>query len=94
MVVGAEAETFDLVLDAGEAGQDEDRRLDLANPQRPQHLEARHIRQIQIEQDDVVIIELAQIDALFAEVGRVDVEALRLEHQLDRLRGHAIVFDQ
>ena len=29
VVVGAEAETLDLVLDAGEAGEDQDRRLDL-----------------------------------------------------------------
>jgi hypothetical protein len=29
VVVGAEAEALDLVLDAGEAGEDEDRRVDL-----------------------------------------------------------------
>jgi hypothetical protein len=32
------------------------------------HLEARHIRQVQIEQDDVVIVQLAEIDPLFTEV--------------------------
>jgi hypothetical protein len=35
VVVGAEAETAHLVLDAGHAGQDQDRGLDLGNPQRP-----------------------------------------------------------
>src|SRR5215471_16082424 len=94
VVVGAEAEALDLVLDAGEAGEDEDRRLDLGDPQRAQHLEPGHVREVQVEQDDVVIIELAKVDALFAEVRRVDVEALGFQHQLDRLRSRAIVFDQ
>ena len=59
-----------------------------------QHLEAGHVRQVQVEQDDVVVVELAEIDALFAEIRRVDVEALGLEHQLDRLRSGAIVLNQ
>ncbi len=83
VVVGAEAETLDLVLDAGEAGEDQDRRLHLGDAQRAQHLEARHVGQVQVEQDDVVVVELAEIDALFAQIGRVDVEALGFEHQLD-----------
>ena len=40
-----------------------------------------HVGQVQVEQDDVVIIELAEVQALFAKVGRVDVEAFRREHQ-------------
>ena len=94
VVVGAEAEALDLVLDAGEAGEDQDRRLDLRDPQRAQHLEARHVGQVQVEQDDVVIVELAEIDAFFAEIGGVDVEALGFEHQLDGLSGRAVVFNQ
>ena len=94
VVVGAEAEALDLVLDAGEAGEDQDRRLDLGDAQELQHLVARHVGQVQVEQDDVVVVELAEIDAFFAEVGRVDVEALGLEHQLDALRGRAVVFNQ
>ena len=94
VVVGAEAEALDLVLDAGEAGEDQDRRLDLARRAAAQHLVAGHVRQVQVEKDDVVVVELAEIDAFFAEVGRVDVEALGLEHQLDGLRGRAIVFNQ
>ena len=58
VVVGAEAETLHLVLDAGEAGQDQDRRLDLGNAQRPQDLVAGHVRQVQVEEDDVVVVEL------------------------------------
>ena len=94
VVVGAEAQALDLVLDAGEAGQDQDRSLDLGDPQRPQNLETGHVRQVQVEQDDVVVVEFAKVDTLFAEIRRVDVEALGLEHQLNRLRCGAIVLDQ
>ncbi len=94
VVVGAEAEAPDLVLDAGEAGEDQDRRLDLRDAQAAQHLVARHVGQVQVQQDDVVVVELAEIDAFLAEIGRVDVEVLGLEHQLDALRCSAVVFDE
>ncbi len=94
VVVGAEAETSDLVLDPGEAGEDQDRRFHLGDAQAAQHFEARHVRQVDVEEDNVVIVDFAEIDPFLAEIGRVDVEALRLEHQLDRLRRGAIVFDQ
>jgi len=64
------------------------------DPQRTQNLEPRHVRKVEVEHDDVVIVEFPKVDALLTEVRRVDVEALRFEHQLDRLRGGAIVFDQ
>src|SRR5208283_4457566 len=44
--------------------------------------------------NDVVIVHLAEIDPFFTEIGGVDVEARGFEHQLDRLRSGAIVFDQ
>ena len=59
-----------------------------------QHVVAGHVGQVEVEQDDVVIVELAEIDAFFAEIGRVDVEALGFEHQLDRLRDGAVIFNQ
>ena len=37
---------------------------------------------------------LNMIDTFFAEIGSVDVEALRLEHQFDALRRRAIVFNE
>src|SRR5262249_1139262 len=64
------------------------------NAQRAQHFEAGHVREVQVEQDDVVVVDLAKIDAFFAKICGVDVEALGFEHQLDRLRGGAIVFNQ
>jgi len=83
VVVGAEAETFDLVLDAGQAGEDQDRRLHFGDAQGAQDLEARHVGQVQVQQNDVVVVELAEVDAFFTQVGGVDVEALGFKHQLD-----------
>ena len=94
VVVGAVAKSFDLVLDAGHPGKDQDGRLDLGDPQRAQHLVAGHVGQVEIEQNDVVIIKLAEVDALLAEVRDIDVEVLRLQHQFNALRGRRIVFDQ
>src|SRR5262245_20449723 len=45
VVVGAEAETAHLVLDAGEAGEDQDRRLHFRDAQAAQNLETRHVGQ-------------------------------------------------
>jgi hypothetical protein len=69
-------------------------RVHLAHPQGAQNIEAAHVRQIQVQQDQVVVIDLAQIHALFAKIRRVDVEAFRLQHQLDGLRGGAVILDQ
>src|SRR5256885_14479530 len=94
VVVGANAETFDLVLDAGEAGEDQNGCLDLGNPELLEYVVAGHIRQVQVEQDNVVIVELSEVDAFFPEVRRIDVETLRFKHQLDRLRDGAVIFYQ
>ena len=83
MAIGAEAETFDLVLDAGQAGEDQDRRLHLGDAQGAQNLETRHVGQVQVQEDDVVVVELAEIDAFFPQIGGVDVETLGFQHQLD-----------
>ena len=94
VVVSAEAEAANLVLDASHAGEDEDRRLDLREAQRAQHFVAGHIGKVEIEKDDVVVVELSEIDAFFTEVGGIDVEAFGFEHQLDALRCRAIVFNE
>jgi hypothetical protein len=46
------------------------------------------------KQNDVVIVELAEIDAFFAKVGGVGVEALRFQYQLNRLSSGAVVLNQ
>src|SRR5205085_11638254 len=76
VVVGADAETLDLVLDAGKAGEDQNGGLDLGDPELLEHVIAGHVGQVQVEKDNVVIVELSEVDALFAEVGRIDVKAL------------------
>ena len=78
----------------GHAGKDQDRRLDLGEAKRPQHFVAGHVGEVQVEENDVVVVELAEVDALFTEVRRVDVEALRFQHQLDALCGCTVVFYQ
>ena len=85
---------LDLVLDAGEAGEDEDGRVDLGHAQCLQDLVARQVRQVEVEQDEVVVVELAEVDAFFAQVGGVDVETFRLEHQFDALGRRGIILDQ
>ncbi len=68
--------------------------LILVTPQRPQHLITGHVGQIEVEQDDVVVVELAEIDPFFAEIGDVNVEILGLQHQFDALRGGRVVLNQ
>src|SRR5262249_22754049 len=75
VVVGAVAETADFVLDTGKARQNQNRRLHLGDAQRPQNFESRHVGKVQVKQNDVVVVELAEIDAFFAKVGGVGVEA-------------------
>ena len=68
--------------------------LILENPELLEHVITGHVGQVQVEQDDVVIVELAEIEALFAQIGRVDVEAFGAEHQLDALRRRRLVLNQ
>jgi len=53
-----------------------------------------HIGQVEIKQDDIVVVELAQIEAFFAQIRRIDVEALSREHQLDGTCRSRLVLDQ
>ena len=94
VVIGTDAEALDLILDAGEAGEDQNGGLDLRNPELLEHVVAGHVGQVKVEKDNVVIIELTEIDAFFPEVRRIDVETLGFEHQLDRLRDSAVIFNQ
>ena len=94
VVVGADAETLDLVLDAGEAGEDQNGCFDLGDPKLLEHVVTGHVGQVKVEQDNVVIVEFSEIDAFFPEVRRIDVETLGFQHQLDRLRDGAVIFYQ
>ncbi len=59
-----------------------------------EHLVAVDVRQHQVEEDDVVVVELADLDAVLAELARVDHEAAGTQHQFDGPRGGGVVFDQ
>jgi len=94
VIVGAKPKATNLILDPDHAGENEDRGRNLGNAQRFQDIEAAHIRQVQIQQDNVVVIELAEVYPLLAKVRRVNVEAFRLQHELDALRGCAVIFNE
>jgi len=94
VVVGTNAETLDLVLDAGKAGEDQNGGLDLRHPKLLQHVITGHVGQIEVEKDNVVIVKFTEIDAFFSEIRRIDVETLGFKHQLDRLRDGAVIFYQ
>ena len=94
VVVGTDAEALHFILGAGEARQDQDRRLDLGDAQGTQHLEPGHVGEIEVEQNDVVVVQFSEVDAFLAKVGRIDVETLRLQHQLDRLSRGSVVLNQ
>ena len=94
IIVGTEAQTLHLVFNAGKAGENEDGGVDLGDTQSFENLIAGHVGQVQIEQDDVVIIKLAQIDTFLAQVGAIYVEAFGLQHELNALGRCHIIFDQ
>lgn len=52
-----------------------------------------HIREIEIQDHNVVIVKLTEIDALLAEVRRIDVKALGRKHHLDAARCRLIVLN-
>src|SRR6185312_2144590 len=79
---------------AGEAGEDQNGGLDLRDAELLQHVVTGHVGQVQVEKDNVVIVQFAEIDAFLTEVRRIDVKTLGLEHQLDRLRDGAVIFYQ
>ena len=35
------------------------------------HVKAGHVREVKVQKDDVVIIDLAEVDAFFAQIGGV-----------------------
>src|ERR1700704_1554789 len=94
VVVSADAETLDLVLDTGEAGEDQNGCFDLRHPKLLEYVVTGHIRQIEVEQDNIVVVKFSEIDAFFSEIRRIDVETLGLQHQLNRLRDGAVIFYQ
>jgi hypothetical protein len=94
VIVGTEAERADLRIHFADARQHHHRRGNARDAQLLQHVEPGHVGQVQVEQDDVVIIQLAQVQTFLAQVGRVTIKALVGEHQLDSLGRRRLVLDQ
>src|SRR3546814_11577924 len=65
IIVSAKAQRADLAVQFRLAGEDENGCAHLGEAQLLQHLIAMDVRQVQIEQDDIVIIQLTQIEASF-----------------------------
>src|SRR3546814_18491880 len=70
------AEAAHLRIHLADARQDQHRRLHARDAELLEHVVAVHVGQVEIEQDDVVIVELAEIEAFFTQIGGVDVEPL------------------
>jgi hypothetical protein len=94
VIIGPEAEALELAFRIVEPRQDQDRRVDPRIAQLAQHLVARHVRQVQIQQDDVVVIKLREIDPFLPQVGGVDIQVRVFEHHLDASGRGRIVFDE
>ena len=93
-VVGAKAQALDLVIELGQTRQDQDRGAHPGRAQPAQHFVAVDVGQHQIQNDDVVIVKLADLQTILAEVGGIADEAFPLQHQLDARSHRCIVLNQ
>ena len=55
---------------------------------------ARHVGQIDVQQDQVVIIQLRKIDALFPHVRGINIQVRMGQHHFDAFGCGRIIFDQ
>ena len=72
IIVGAELQTFDAIVDGVARAQDQDRRAGLAVADFLQHREAVHVGQHEVENDEVVLGAMHQLDRCGAVAGHVD----------------------
>ena len=94
VIVSPEAEAADLGIHFRNPRKDQHRGLHFGDTELFQHVITMHIGQVEIEQDDIVIVQLAQIQAFFAQIGRIDIEAFGGQHQFDGPGRGRLVFDQ
>src|SRR6516165_10343137 len=77
-----------------EAGEDQYRRAYARRAQAPQYFVPVDVGKHQIEENDVIIIELADLQAILAEIGRVANEVFLAKHHLDAGCGCRIILDK
>src|SRR5262245_11430288 len=71
VVVGPEAEALDFVVEFGKSRKNQDRRVDAGRAQPAQDLVTIDVWQHDIEKNDVVVVKLADLEAIFPQVGRI-----------------------
>jgi hypothetical protein len=94
VVVGAQGERLHLRIDEAGSGKHQNGRTHLGRAQRLDDVEAADVGKLKVADNHVILVELAQLDAFFAKIGRVNVERPGFEHQLDAVRHRTVVFDQ
>ena len=94
IIVGADAQSLDLVVQFRQAGQDQDRCGDAGGAKTAQNLIAVDVRQHQIQNDYVVVIQLSDLQPILTEIGGIDDEALGVQHQFNTFCDRGVVFDQ
>src|SRR5207237_382766 len=93
-IIRSEAEPLYLIIELAEARQNQDRRPDPGGAQPAQDLIAVHVRQQQVEDNDVVIVQFADFEPVFPEIGGVANETFFAQPKLD-VRGRCgIVLNQ
>jgi hypothetical protein len=83
IVIGADAETLDLVLHVRQARKNQNGRIDLGCPQPVKNLVTVYIRQHKIQKNNIVIVYFSDFQAVFAQVRRVHDESLCTKHRYD-----------
>ena len=93
VVVGAAVEAGDLVLGGFAGGEDEHRRGDLFAAQGFDDVEAVHLRQHDVEDDEVVLSASGIIEAAAPVVDAVHLVVLIFQKLCDRVGKRALVFN-
>jgi len=94
IIIGAEAEALDLAVEVRVAGQDQDRGIGAGAPQLANDLVAVDVRQHQVDNSEVVIIQPADFQALLPQAGDIAAVSLGFQDSLDAACDRRIVVDQ
>ena len=93
VVPGAGAQRLDAAGDARIAGHHDDDRVLVGLQRRPQDLQPRDLRHVQVDQDDVELPALDRLERLFAATDERHVVSIHLEHAGAALAQRALVVD-
>ena len=85
IIISTKTEAFNLAFRVVRTRQDQDWCFNPRKPELAQHLVTIHVRQIEIQKDQIVIIKFCQIDPFFTKRCRVDVQVGMGQHHIDAL---------